>query len=183
MFGLTKYTGGGGGGGNVTTSGLAAGALPIATAPANIENSPLTYIALPAPGNFVMPGDNRLSLGGLISNSAGVPLVTVGPAAGLGGTATMIRGNDMAGLVAVTFGNAGLVPGALFTLTFLHAYATQYKAVICVPATGLPPAANNRAIPYCFQDIATGPTSFVVNIDASVGYNLAVIYFAYIVIG
>lgn len=177
------FSAGGGGGGNVTSAGMAIGTIPIVSGPFDIETGPLHYVPIPAPGVLILNGDNRFDVAGILTHSTGVPIITPGPALGLGGLATLLRGNDMAGLVQMNFANAGLVPGIAFTVTFSHAYPGQLKGVFLSMGQGYANSLTLHGIPYVLQTLASGGAAFEVHIDSLVGYNLLSLTIAYLVIG
>jgi hypothetical protein len=124
----------------------------------------------------------RTSSGGFLNLNANhiigigaAPTIVVSNNAGLGnGNQTAsISGNDDAGNVTITTGNApGLMAWtltfAMATVTFGRAYASAPKSVVITPANFLPALWSSQVAWYCTQASIT-TTSFTVNLTVMNG--------------
>lgn len=172
--------GGSGGSGNVTTVApfLTGGAVPYcAGGIRNIQNSTLYYNA---PHNYDFLSSSVVGMHHLVMEPVVAPAVAAGGAL-VGGSATLISGHDMAGVVKCVFGS---VPhnGVVFTLTFNDAYLVP-PVVLITNVSAWPALVTPQSIP--FADIITtpDPTAFIVKITNTTGWAGNTIYLSYFCIG
>jgi len=159
---------GGSGGGNVTTSGMTAGKVPLATTPTNIEDSEF-YQITPSSGGFTgtfVVGERVAAK--KISSFGTAPTIAVGAGAGAGATVVLAAGStDMKGTFTITFGPVPVINSLAVQLTFNVPYASLPVTLISFAGqTGGVPAA--RPTLYINQLTATLAT-FDLYTDAAAG--------------